>query len=893
MAKKIKRKKARVTEFSNWPNSDFRKSMVTGGKSEETIREPEPVTFTAPVNGKKAKKQKHIRNATQTFAMAPMVTMVGEEDVSILQKNVGQLVKGCKTGDYPSVLAKANLGMIRSFITNYAAEDEEGKKKVQHITRGLLRVAKTLFEYHSNSILTDEEYDALLAAYLSTGETEPTPIVQKTASSMEKTDIKYRLLHNNMDKSYRLREVDPVPEGVKEQTSVEEFLTRVYKELGMELTEKLPIELSPKIDGVSVNGTISGNELLCVQTRGDENASILVKGLSQKFLAEEPVETAFGIQYEAFVLESDLPELEKLGYRYVSCRHAASGIVRRLCTTPDEVLAKFVNLYPIAAEGLDLPYYKMIKEIQRFQKFTRDDLDMVSRKQIIGNYETLLEVIEEKFVEFENLRNTLDFAIDGMVITVAENELQEKLGRNGRTNRYQIAMKFDPANAISTVKGVHLDAGTKGYRTIQVDLETPVFLDGVRYEHVPVLSAALFEELGLHYKDSVRIHRVGDVIPSLTVLSKEHKGDKINLPDTCPGCGEFLIVKDKKLFCDNPDCKMNRIGKILGFFMRLDLEGYSESFASMLVNSLDVKHIRDLFFMSPEYFHAREITTKAAEEFQNKLLDCVSKHKDYEVLAAMGLPGIGKQKARQIVSKFGFHELANLTRDHIMDEIRGFCVSTVGPNRYEALMTAITSEDFVQDILSMKDIVTKLTDTTLGYVIQVGHTGKNLSEEAVEICDNFGAEVVDGTKFDILVTSDLSSESRKMSIAKKRGNPIVLEDQLKEVLEYAQAYYKSQDYLMLNHRKSNSSNTVELDKSTYTMIPLPEHHEDKTEVKLIPYDEVCKPITTLRKEESSREPAHRTVRRSSNEGDSIFGYLAPSIHDMIERLEEIFSTKNA
>ena len=68
-------------------------------------------------------------------------------------------------------------------------------------------------------------------------------------------------------------------------------------------------------------------------------------------------------------------------------------------------------------------------------------------------------------------REKLGYSIDGMIITVLNDEYQETIGRDGRTNKFQIALKFDPATAEAVVEGIYLDRGKKGYRTIQVQFE--------------------------------------------------------------------------------------------------------------------------------------------------------------------------------------------------------------------------------------------------------------------------------------------------------------------------------------------------------------------------------------------------------------------------------------
>ena len=363
--------------------------------------------------------------------------------------------------------------------------------------------------------------------------------------------------HNNMDKAYITREGQRVPVGVKETDSLEAFLIRTYKALGLSSESTLALELSPKIDGVSVNGTIVDDMLTDPQTRGDENQSVAVMGLNGlevacNFKAEEE----FGIQYEAFVTEEDrIAASDYLGLEkpYVSCRHAAAGIIHRLSTMEDDGLLKFISLYPIATANLDGTYAERMDYIQNFGIIPDD---MPKRKVVEGNMHQLLEYTETYYRDLGSNRDELSFMIDGMVVTVYDDDFQNIIGRDGRTNKFQLAVKFDPATAKSQVDWVDLDCGRKGYRTIQVHLKYPVFLDGVRYDHVPVPSVPIFDDLNLRYDSYVTIHRVGDVIPSITV-DFPVKHTKIRLPMECPKCGKKLTIRDGKLFCEDPRCEGN------------------------------------------------------------------------------------------------------------------------------------------------------------------------------------------------------------------------------------------------------------------------------------------------------------------------------------------------
>lgn len=678
-----------------------------------------------------------------------------------------------RDGKYGKAVANADSVLMEEFIDNFRKVDPETElgKKMYGMMRKLLSIGKSFYEYDDKDreILTNDTYDGLLSTYLASGMKEPVGIVPKGSKKLSKVAIKYPLLHNNMDKCYAVHEGDHIPDGVKESGTVEKFLTRVYKTLELTPSTKLKLEISPKIDGVSVNGTIKGDLLVDPQTRGDEDESIAVTGMNGMPVTNGfEADSEFGIQYEAFVTDEDrakASEYLKLEKPYVSNRHAAAGIIHRLSTMEDDNLLEFLSLYPIATEDLDGTYEERMDYIQNFG-IVPDD--MIKRQIIKGDMEDLIDEIGELYEKLAKKREKLDYSIDGMIITVLNDEYQEAIGRDGRTNKFQIALKFDPATAEAVVEGIYLDRGKKGYRTIQVQFEHPVFLDGVRYDHVPVLSLNLFEQMNLRVGSTVSVHRVGDVIPSIKVI-KEGKGKLIETPSKCPDCGEPFTIKNKKLYCEDLLCPGNIVGRFTGFFEKIGLDGYGESFAEVLINQLGCKTLADVFHLTKESMKEAGIDSELMFKFPKRLKEAIQSKHDYEIIAAMGIPDVGPAKAKLLLKVTPMKEMTLIS---INDANR--MAHRVLKTNNEFVVKTFLSKDFADVIRAIIDvgyIETSNFDRT-----KVGHTGGALSDRVVGICNKLDFEIVDDKSFDILITSSMESISGKMERAKKMNLPIYTED---------------------------------------------------------------------------------------------------------------------
>lgn len=590
---------------------------------------------------------------------------------------------------------------------------------------------------------------------------------------------------------YINRESDTIPEGVKETDSVEAWLRRGYRELGLDESDEITIVAAPKLDGVALRGEIDfDNRINKPLLRGDEKKSILVKGLDGLKLSDGASisKTPFGCQFEAFVTYENLEKAseylmkeEKIEKPYVSPRYAASGIMNRLCGNPDNKLEKFLSFYPINAEDLDGSYLDRLDKIKQLS-----NVEVVRTRLLSGNLKRLLDRIERWFNKLNSQRASLAYAIDGLVLAFADDAHQDQLGRSGRTNKWQIALKFDPSSAVGEVKGIELSSGKKGFRTIQIVLKEPVSIDGVRYDHVPALSADIFEKFDLCEGDLIRIHQVGDVIPSISIEERKG-GKKIELPKKCPVCGEEMVWEAKKLKCINMYCKANLAGALLTFFNYANIKGVGDAEAEALVNSrLDPieKLVTESIYGSFDplfsflfgYSKRKSAgyTRESAERLQTAVRDALHNMWDYEFIGNRGIPGIEPETAKKV-----FMSIRKSDPDAVVKGSDLLAISLKESNFDKHVQ--YNYESVCSIALSFAEKMCKhSTPEHFANLKSVGHTGGNPSKEAKQLIRNLGWELVDGKKFDYLIVPSYNHESTKTKVAKEKGKLMFTEEDFVE-----------------------------------------------------------------------------------------------------------------
>lgn len=758
------------------------------GIVEEVMAEQEHPQDDLPLSdtGKKAEETWRIRKGSGLIG----IKFRKDSDLDPLEDLLTKYFAYAKSGEYEKIRpTKEESVDIKSFIKTYKPATSDLGTQERDIAQMLIEIGKSIYEYdgegfanhESNPLLSDEDYRELISAWNNPAHAaaEPTGIVPVNRSGKQKMPLRYPTLSNNLEKTYRILQSDEVPTGVKEEDSVESFIDRVYDKLGLKDSDTLELMASPKLDGVSVNTTISDGRFRQAATRGDATSNVAIKGLDgydivgrasakldDKMKKSLRTAKAFGAQYEAFVLKSDVNAAAKaIGTTYINCRSAASGIINRMTADSKTIgLSKYLRFYPINTENADNLNY--IEGLRLLDMLCVIPADMIPRTPVSGNKAELIEKIKALFNEYSAKRKDLSYDIDGMVISVVKDEYQEKIGREGRTNQWQIAMKFAPESSEGIVTGLSISYGNKGRRSIMLDLKEPAVISGVSYPQVQILSTRDFAKMRLKKGSRIEIVRTGDAIPAFAGVLSEGDGEVIKLPETCPACGEKLEVgKDGHLRCTNEDCPANIVGLLTNAFITLNMENYNAAFAEKLVSKVGVKRVVDLLDLTEEKMKKAGVSGKIEDAFINEFTKAVAKSPDYALMAAIGMPNVGVERSKAFLKAF------------TLDEFKG-----IKEKELEELLTKKAGAKtmapvFAKTLIENRDDILKLVPagkkTDFNKMLTIGHTGMKIP---VELCDKivaYGWAVTENQNFDILVAADPSSKSRKITTAMKKGIPVI------------------------------------------------------------------------------------------------------------------------
>jgi len=371
-------------------------------------------------------------------------------------------------------------------------------------------------------------------------------------------------------------------------------------------SEELTYCCELKLDGLAVSLLYENGLLVRAATRGDgttgENITANVRTVRAipLRLQGDNIPARLEVRGEVFMTESGFEKLNEEARRtggkvFANPRNAAAGSLRQLDPriTARRPLTFFCYGFGLL-EGGEIP----ASHWARLQQFKAWGLPVSERIKRVHTADEALAF----YHHIEQERPKLGFDIDGVVIKVDSQALQERLGFVARAPRWAIAFKFPAQEQLTVVRDVEFQVGRTGAITPVARLE-PVQVAGVIVSNATLHNADEIARLGLRIGDRVAIRRAGDVIPQVvSVVESDRPADarEIVFPQHCPVCGSDVerVEGEAVTRCTGGlICGAQRKEALKHFVSRraMDVDGMGDKIIDQLVEKEYVKTPADLF----------------------------------------------------------------------------------------------------------------------------------------------------------------------------------------------------------------------------------------------------------------------------------------------------------
>ncbi|MCE1189876.1 MAG: NAD-dependent DNA ligase LigA [Ignavibacteria bacterium] len=581
-----------------------------------------------------------------------------------------------------------------------------------------------------------------------------------------------------------------------------DFDRRVREILGESTLPEYVVEY--KIDGVSISLTYKNGFLTIAATRGDGEMGevvtaniktirsiplVLDKAIVEKYgLAEFEVRGEIFMEIAEFrkINEERASRMEKL---FANPRNFASGSI------------KLQDPKITATRPLTIFTYYLLSE-QPGLRSQSESLALLAELGFKVNplYKVCSSISEVITVlqEFEEMRDTLPYEIDGAVIKVNNFQHQRQLGFIAKSPRWATAYKFKAKQAQTTLNAITWQVGRTGAITPVAELE-PVILAGSQISRATLHNMDEIRRKDIRVGDTVILEKGGDVIPKVVDFVKELRqagSIEVPVPETCPVCSGIVYrsLEEAAMYCQNSECPAQVKGRIEHFASRaaMDIEGLGEALVEQFVERGVVVTYADIYDL---HLHKEELITweRFGAKSIDNLLRAIEESKQrpfYRVLFGLGIRYVGIGAARKLAAHFkSIDTLMNASTEELLQ------VHEIGESISNSVRAFFSNDHNIHLIGRLKDQGLQFVDMQAGASANPEFSGKTFvltgtlqrfsRDEAGEKIRQLGGKVTSSVskKTDVVIAGE--SAGSKLDKARELGIAIwdeeSFETRLKEI----------------------------------------------------------------------------------------------------------------
>ena len=450
-------------------------------------------------------------------------------------------------------------------------------------------------------------------------------------------------------------------QDVFSKEEVYEFVESMRKEFG----DEAEFLVETKIDGLSMALRYEEGELKLAVTRGDgitegEDVTMNARQIPDVIKQMKDPVPYIEIRGEVYMtrkaFENVNSKAEEEGKKtFANPRNCAAGTLRQTDTriTKERGLSLFIfNIqetkgvtFNTHLEGYEYLKRNGVKVIENCYKCrTADEVwDAITR---IGE-----------------MRDELEYDIDGAVVKLNNLSERSKLGNTIKFPRWAIAYKYPPEEKETRLLDVEVNTGRTG-RVTPVAVFEPIRLCGTMVSRATLHNQDFIDQLGLGLGDTILVYKSGEIIPKIKDVVKAKRPQDwqpYKMPDMCPVCGHKLVRDEGgvDLKCVNLTCPGTLVNRVVNFVSRdcMDIKGFGTEYIRKLTEEKYIKDIADVFELKDRRDELIKEKLLGLERNTDKLLAAIEDARANtpadKVLAGLGIPGVGKATAKELIRTFG------------------------------------------------------------------------------------------------------------------------------------------------------------------------------------------------------------------------------------------------
>ena len=390
-----------------------------------------------------------------------------------------------------------------------------------------------------------------------------------------------------------------------------------------------------------------------------------------------------------------------------------------------------------------------------------------------------LDQIEEIYQKFltEN-RINYPFEIDGLVIKINNQKIQQELGVKNNRPKGQVAYKFPARSSQTRIISIDWQVGPLGMITPVAKVD-PIEISGAIITFASLANYDLIKEKDININDIVEISRRGDVIPHIDHIVSKVSNSHAKAPINCPSCGTKLIIESKFLKCPNTqNCLTQILGSLKLFCDVLEIKGISDKTIEKLYQAKLIKLPGDFYNLKvSDFANLAGLGDKSGSNIVNQI-QTKKTLTTKQILTASSIPNFSGKRIQQLISA-GFdtpQKILDLTIEKL-ESLPGIQI-TLAKKIKEGIDTR---ENWIESILSQVSIhksyilnhTSKISGLTFAITGSLNKPRKEIEDQIISLGGQVSASVSSNTNY--LITNEKESSSSKFINAHKFGTKIISE----------------------------------------------------------------------------------------------------------------------
>lgn len=590
-----------------------------------------------------------------------------------------------------------------------------------------------------------------------------------------------------------------------------EFQKKLRRFLKMPEDYPIPMVAEPKIDGLSASLHYQDGQFVLGATRGDgqegENVTANLRTVRDipLHLLGDSFPKSLEIRGEVYMTASNFEELNKNRKQqneqvFANPRNAAAGSLRQLDSKI--TASRPLHFYAYYAQNLEGNLTKTHNEL--LEKLQAWGFSVNPYHKLCNNFDEMLEYYQE----MQEVRDTLDYEIDGLVFKVNDISLQERLGVVGRAPRHSIAFKFAAQQAETVVEDIILQVGRTGVIT-PVAVLRPVIVGGVTVSRATLHNEEEIRRKDIRINDTVIVQRAGDVIPQIVkVLQNKRTSNSqvYNFTDTCPCCNSKLHQTPGQVAkrCLNGfSCEDQAIQRLIHFVSRdaLNIDGLGEKHITKFYGLNLITSPVDIFTLeegNKSFSEPIETWEGWGKQSAQNLWDSINKARTMpldRLIFALGIPQVGQTTAKLLAKHYKTFEkfleniiAANKDESRVYNELIG--IEGIGHGMARDIVDFFQQKHNVQMVESLLQYLVVLpcedsNNLPLSgkIVVFTGSLEQISRSEAKSQAEKLGAKVASSVSSHTTFVVAGKDAGQKLKAAHNLGVKIIDEEAWKKTVE--------------------------------------------------------------------------------------------------------------